>query len=181
MELFSSELTTPIKQSASHSSYDTAGSSSFLHAPSLSVITATPQSSQSRSRRQSGANSDLGSDNLQVPPVPALPEQSEKGKGKRKADNSEDVAPPEKRSSKTKKTTFAEGGKRKSFPFPLASFCEHVYQSNILFQVHTAIRTLPSHRLRSNHFSLQKVENVYVCHHRHLSMSSFVSQTLKAI
>ena len=120
MELFSSELTTPIKQSASHSSYDTAGSSSFLHAPSLSVITATPQSSQSRSRRQSGANSDLGSDNLQVPPVPTLPEQSEKGKGKRKADDSEDVAPPEKRSSKTKKTTFAEG-KRKSFSFGLFS------------------------------------------------------------
>lgn len=99
---------TPIKQSSSASTYETAGSSSFLHAPSLSVIAPTPRGSPGRSRTDSGAE---GEDGLQVPTPPP---QSDKSKGKRKADESEEVTPPDLRGAKAKKTTFAAEGKRMS-------------------------------------------------------------------
>ncbi|KAH8114790.1 hypothetical protein DFH11DRAFT_1508518 [Phellopilus nigrolimitatus] len=100
---------TPIKQSASTSTYHTAGSSSFLHAPSLSVIAPTPRGSPGRSREESAADSELG-EGLKVP----TPPKSDKSKGKRKAEDSEDGSPPGSKGTKGKKTTFAERPQRNS-------------------------------------------------------------------
>ncbi|KAI5123102.1 hypothetical protein M0805_001458 [Coniferiporia weirii] len=99
---------TPIKPSASASTYQTAGSSSFLHAPSLSVIAPTPQGSPNRSKNESPTNTQpVAGEGLQV----STP-LSDKSKGKRKAEDSEDGSPPGSRGSKGKKTTFAAEGKR---------------------------------------------------------------------
>lgn len=101
---------TPMKKSESESTYETAGSSSFLHAPSLSVIAPTPRGSPNRSRTDSGALPDVG-DGLQVPTPPP---QSDKSIGKRKAEESEDGSPPNLRGSKSKKSALVSEGKRTS-------------------------------------------------------------------
>ena len=73
--------TTPTKKSESESTYQTAGSSSYLQAPSLSVIAPTPRSSPGGSRHNSGGlpGATYG---LQVP---SDSPQTANSKGKRKA------------------------------------------------------------------------------------------------
>ena len=96
---------TPIKQSESSSTYLTAGSSSLLQPPSVSVQSPTPQGSPGRSRKESGLSVGNGL-GLQVPISDiSTPEKSEKSQGKRKADDSEDGSPPGSKGSR--KTSFA--------------------------------------------------------------------------
>ncbi|KAL5501844.1 hypothetical protein ACEPAH_9105 [Sanghuangporus vaninii] len=92
---------TPMKKSESESTYQTAGSSSYLHAPSLSVIAPTPHSSPGGSRHNSGGLPEA-TYGLQVPTPPP---QTAKSKGKRKAEESEDgsPSPPDVRAPQNKK------------------------------------------------------------------------------
>ncbi|EJC98474.1 uncharacterized protein FOMMEDRAFT_23708 [Fomitiporia mediterranea MF3/22] len=113
---------TPMKKSESESTYETAGSSSFLHAPSLSVIAPTPRGSPGRSK-----NSLELEDGLQVPTPPP---ESEKSRGKRKAEESEDGSPPDLRGSKSKKSALAAEGKgNRSHSNSNASYAPSSFQS----------------------------------------------------
>ncbi|KAL5482382.1 hypothetical protein ACEPAI_8976 [Sanghuangporus weigelae] len=95
---------TPMKKSESESTYQTAGSSSYLHAPSLSVIAPTPRSSPGGSRHNSGASGALPEATYGLQ-VPTPPPQTAKSKGKRKAEESEDgsPSPPDVRAPQNKK------------------------------------------------------------------------------
>ena len=106
-----------MKPSHSTSTYETAGSSSYMHAPSLSQASDSPQDSPTVKKGLLPATETEAPSEPQSPISPVS--VSDKSRGKRKADDSEDGSPGGTKEVKTKKTTFAPDGRRACY-FDLA-------------------------------------------------------------